>query len=587
MAAVTIRESLIGGFCQPHVLGEIDSESEYMFPDNQHTQIDIVSMYANAQRSCYFASGKCETGTPNVASSIDFCNKILETPLGINIGLAHYQPIFGYYIIIPPRNLKDHCELGPIGIKMKMKVSNMIFGHRVTKIIENLNWCGIARIQALTPQDALTMRNMGFHIRMLDTPEALKKTVLFETFSDPVKKFNEIHIRMKIAAKMAGNSSLEKIAKLLNNGFYGRTIMNPAQIETVLLKTSNEITNLYHRQFKGEIDILKLQELNYQILMTRGDNPKIYEDVYYQAKFKNSLAKSSGPIHLGAQILGHSHAMYFSLAPIVDPSVGWIPVDRRCPGNLYSDTDSWYPQNGLLKRYPSWRFGSFICESPENPFDNNKWCVIVEEKEPGGVPNTTGMFLGKKNYCFTTHNNENKRKDLSLISKGQNKSKLSGESFRTVINNSVVKRSDYEEVMGEKMRIETERLSFYRSFFTDNMGSPIKQTTLKRELKLNNTIMGRHSLYPNVTFSPYSVTQIKPNSPDEVIEEITVVDGLYLHPEIMGKSRHLTPEILHQLIYHCFWDETKETHPILNRVKTTNTNPRQVSSTNLERFMNY
>lgn len=581
LAAITIRETLIGGFCQPHVKGEIESEEEFMFPDSQHTQIDIVSMYANAQRTCYMASGTCESGTLKVEEAINFCNKILATPLNITIGLAHYQPIFAYYILIPPTYLKDHCELGPIGVRMKMKYTGNVMGHRATKNVENLNWCGIPRIQALTPQDALTMRNMGFFVRILDTKEAIKRTVLFQTFSDPLKKFNEVHIKMKIQAKKDGNFSLEKLNKLINNGMYGRTIMNPALIETVLLKFSSEITDLYHRQFKGEIEILKLQELNYKILInTHNGINKVVEDIYYQAKFKHSMGKSSGPIHLGAQILGHSHAIYFSNNRIVDPHVGLIPVHRRCPCNLYSDTDSWYPQNNLLKRFERWKFGSFICESPENPFDNNKWCVIIEEKEPDGINHTRAIFLGKKNYCFTTKNDLGQAKDLILVSKGQNKNALSGSSFKSVLNNQ-----SYDELLHCKEKIETSRLSFYRSLFVDNTQLPLKQTTLTRELKINNTIMGRHAFYPHVTFSPYSVTQIQPNEPDDLIQEIIIYDGLYLHPEIItGKSQFLTPEILYQLVYHCFLHENKEDFPILKTVKATP--DRRTNVSNISRFMN-
>lgn len=583
IAAITIRESLIGGFCQPHVKGEIKSEEEFLFPDNQITQIDIVSMYANAQRSCYMAMGKCETGTPKVAKAIEYCNELLSVSLKINIGLAHYQPIFGYYILIPPQDLKDHCELGPVGVKIKMKYTTTIFGQRITKNVDNLSWCGIPRLQALTPQDALTMRNMGFYVRLLDTPEAIKRTVLFETFGDPMKKFNETHIKMKIKAKKDGNSSLEKTAKLLNNGMYGRTIMNPSSVEIQLVKSSHEITDLYHRQFKGEIEIMKIQPLTYKLLTKRNNGVEsVVEDIYYQIKFKHA-GISSGPIHIGAQILGHSHSIYFSMFMVLDPLFGLIPVKRRCPGNMYSDTDSWYPQNNLLKRHSKWKFGSFICESPENPFDNNKWCVVVEEKEPNGESNTRGIFLGKKNYCFTTFNRK-KDKDLILVSKGQNIKSLSGQSFKTVLNHSIMSENEYTLAMRDKEKIETERLSFYRNLFVGPTEMPLRQTTLRRELKMNDTIMGRHDYFPHVTFSPYSITQIKPNKADDIIQEITIFDSLYLHPELIcGRNKQLTPEIVYQLVNHCFLHEREETHPILKLIKSSPDKVPNVS--NLHRFM--
>ena len=271
VAAQTIRECVIGGFCQPLQIGEVKSGHDFCFYNNHFTQLDIVSMYANSQRSQFYADGKCQTDTTSVKKAIKYCNKILEQPG--SKGLIQYLPIFGFYAVAPPERQEDRCSLGPIACKIKIKEkvkveiqqSGDLWLKDGVRTTENVTWCGIPRFQALSPQDALTFKNLGWTIVMLETDEAVRRTVLFETFRGPIKEFCEIHIELKLDAKRAGNTAIEKLMKLIVNGLYGHTLMKAIHERVLTITDTKELTRLYSRAYCGEVSLKNVMECSYSL----------------------------------------------------------------------------------------------------------------------------------------------------------------------------------------------------------------------------------------------------------------------------------------------------------------------------------
>ena len=551
VAAATIRESIVGGFCQPQLIGEMKSTEDFCFYNNNFTQIDIVSMYANSQRSSFYATGTCQTGTDKVKESIDYCNRILQYPE--NIGLAQYVPIFGFYALSPPSPI-DQCSLGPIACKIRLKEETNRWFNQGKKTTENVTWCGLPRFQALTPQDALTFKNLGWTIYMLDTEEAIGRTVLFETFGSPIKTFCEMHIKMKLDAKKVNNVAMEKLAKIIVNGHYGNTLMKPIHDRVLTIRSARELTKLYSDEYVGKISIKKVMECSYALLMP-GSGKKI-EDIYYIVKVSSNFAESVGPIHYGAQTLGHSHAAYFTMNEIVDPHKGFVHVKYRCPGQIYGDTDSWFVVNGVLKNCSTYKFGSIMSQMPENPLHNNEWCVIVEEKEPMGIHGNSCFICGKKSYCFITNDSEpHKVKDLLKVAKGQKLQDLRGEHYKQVVDKKMLGREKFEDLYGNNLKVETERLSFVKSLFAPEDQSPIVTTRLRRELQVNYTISGNHKLCHKeekyvVKCVPHSVSEIEPNEKENIIESIEVLDSRSRIPELLdGYQKTNLPLNLHKACY--------------------------------------
>lgn len=573
IAAETIRESIIGGFCQPQMIGEIKSGEDFCWLNNHFTQIDIVSMYANAQRSNYYADGTCEVGTEKVKKSIDYCNRVLDTDNAL--GMIHYLPIFGFYALAPPTNHKDRCSLGPVAIKIKMVEHTGRWCNRNgLKTTENITWCGIPRFQCLSPQDALTYKNMGWTIRMIDTPEAVSRTVLFETFRAPLKHFAEIHIKLKLQAKKDKNVPIEKICKLIGNGLYGKTLMKPIYDQILTITSCSELTKLYTQAYCCEIIIKNVMECSYSLLIPRKNNKfdKIQE-VYYIVKIQYKFAKSIGPVHYGSQILGHSHAQYFSLNAVVDVHKGLVEPEYRCPSQIYGDTDSWFVLNGVLCHYPSYKFGSFMAAMPENPFNNNDWCVIVEEKEPFGIHGNSALICGKKSYCFITDNDEpRKTKELVKAAKGQKLSDLRGIHYRQVIDKKLLSREKFEDLYEENMRVETERLSFMKSLFNPNDKSPIVQTKLKRELQVNYSISRKHKVLGNcdkfsVRCIPHSASEIEPNEEENTIKSIEILDSRSIYPDLLIGEGTIPTDLYKACYYHYaeyMEDENLDRETLLN-----------------------
>lgn len=554
IASSTIRECIIGGFCQPLIMGEAKSGEDFAFYNNHFTQIDIVSMYANNQRSSYYADGRCETGTVKVKEAINKCNEILQ--YWDKIGMEHYQPIFGFYALAPPCD-KDRCALGPIACRIKLieKTNNWsnIDGKRTT---ENITWCGIPRFQALTPQDAVTFKNLNWTIYMLDTDEAVSRTVLFEKFDAPIKKFAEIHINIKLKSKKEGNLAMEKLAKLIVNGYYGKTLMKPVFNQVLTITSSKELTKLYTQAYSGDILLKNVVECSYSLLIPQimGGFCKV-ETIYYIVKIETRFASSSGPIHYGAQTLGHSHASYHSIY-INDIQRGFVDVNARNPTQFYGDTDSWFVQNGILKNYPPYKLGSFMSEMPENPFHNNQWCVIVEEKEPFGIHGNSACICGKKSYCYIDDNCQ--QKEILKVAKGQKLSDLRTDHYRQVIDKKLLPRDQFEDLYNHSLKVQTTRLSFLKSLFAFNDRSPIVQTTLSRELQVNYTISGNHDLLSNqkkfrVRVVPHSASDIDPNDPENEILSIEVLDSRTKTPELLnGYENTKLPKNLHDACYYHF-----------------------------------
>lgn len=562
IAASTIRECIIGGFCQPQILGEVKSGEDFTFYNNHFTQIDIVSMYANSQRSNYYADGKCEIGTLKVKEAVVHCNKMLQ--YWDNIGMEHYRPIFGFYAICPPDD-KDCTSLGPIACRIKMiEKTNNWFTINGKKTTENITWCGIPRFQALTPQDACTFKNLGWHIYMLDTKEALSRTVLFEKFSSPIRKFAEIHIQIKLQAKRECNLAMEKLAKLIINGYYGKTLMKLIFDYILTITSAKELTKLYSKAYCGTIKLKNVIECSYSLLVPYNNNMTKIETIYYIVKIESHHASSSGPIHYGAQTLGHSHAAYNSIE-INDVHRNFVSYKWRIPSQIYGDTDSWFIQNGGLRNYPSYKIGSFMSEMPENPFHNNQWCVVVEEKEPFGIHGNCACVCGKKSYCYIDDNCEPQKNVAILkVAKGQKVNDLHSEHYRQVIDKKLLPRAQFEELYYHSLKVQTTRLSFLKSLFASNDRSPIEQTTLSRELQVNYTISGNHEILSDepkyrVRCVPHSASDIDVNDKNNELVSIEILDSRQKLPELLNNyEKTKLPKRLYDACYFHFSEYMKD-----------------------------
>lgn len=449
-----VQQCVLGGRSECQVQGLVRPGEGLCYPRGIPMQLDVFSMYGCCMTYPMPAGKPTHHSRPH---------RLAETFNGIfmaheRVQLAWFKkPVFAKFHVRPPFDRRENLgAFAPLGVRMRMTTEDEVTGEKAH--CENLVWGHVEREQYMSIVDAMLCRNAGYDVWMVrDAP-----AVSFEDGWHPeMAPYMRFFIAAKSEAKARGDKMEEARCKLACNACYGKTIQKPSAVSFEIC-TDEKMEQLLALQTLGEVSIRQ----HMPIFCLES------QDLQHMVQYKSREPQYTGPSHFGVITLSYSHDCFMAMGSSTDCLQGAVDLDYRPKTGLYSDTDSVYTTDAVLRYMDLSTFA--VTGSKLNSYDPvtgvNR--VYFDEKEPFRAQDVS-VFMGKKLNCHLKDG-----KFLGVTAKGHALKDLTGDKFVQAVQDNTASL--------------TERVTFKKKLFP-HVGITVEP--LKRQFKLTQLIYSLHRDY--------------------------------------------------------------------------------------------